>query len=137
MNEIKVIHRQADSFAILVRDHVVHVDQPYSAGGQDAGPTPVELFVGSLASCAAHYGHRHLERLGLPAEGLEVTAEYTMSAARPNRVARVGLLARPPAGVPVVELDGLRAAMEQCTVHNSLIRPPQLDVHIEIHARAA
>lgn len=83
MGEMLVVHRENDAFAVLVRDHVIHVDQPYGAGGMDIGPTPVELFVASLAARAAYYARRFLARRGLPATGLEVTAGYVMGPESP------------------------------------------------------
>ncbi|HEX5645577.1 MAG TPA: hypothetical protein VFX56_01290, partial [Nitrospira sp.] len=35
--------------------HRVVTDQPAEDGGQDAGMSPVELFVGSVASCVAYF----------------------------------------------------------------------------------
>jgi uncharacterized OsmC-like protein len=35
--------------------HRVVTDQPVEDGGQNAGMSPVELFVGSLASCVGYF----------------------------------------------------------------------------------
>lgn len=137
MRELLVVHRENDAFAVLVRDHVIHVDQPYSAGGMDVGPTPLELFVASLAASAAHYARRYLSRHGLPAAGLEITAGYTMSPTVPTRVSHVDLRVRPPARLSAVEVDGLVAAVDRCTVHNSIIEAPRIGVHLASEARAA
>lgn len=132
-----VVHRENDAFAVLVRDHVIHVDQPYAAGGMDRGPTPVELFVASLATCAAHYARRYLARHGLPATGLEVSADFAMGAGSPARVSRVDLRLRPPARLSDEQVKGMMAAVGRCTVHNSLIDPPRIGVHLESEAQAA
>lgn len=137
MGETTVIHRDGDAFAVLVRDHVVYVDQPYRAGGTDVGPTPVELFVGSLAACAAYYARRHLKLRGLPADGLEVSADYAMSAGAPARVTRVDLRLRPPIRLDAQAAEELRAAVSACTVHNSIIDPPRLGVDVEAAVQAA
>ncbi|MER7542959.1 OsmC family protein [Actinomadura sp.] len=137
MREMLVVHRDNDAFAVLVRDHVIHVDQPYSAGGMDVGPTPVELFVASLAACAAHYARRYLNRHSLPTAGLEVVAGYAMSPTIPVRVSRIDLRLRPPARLTDAETDGLMAAVDNCTVHNSIIDAPRIGVHLETEARAA
>jgi putative redox protein len=136
MSEMLVVHRENDAFAVLVRDHVIHVDQPYSAGGMDVGPTPVELFVASLAACAAHYARRYLVRRGLPANGLEVTADYAMAPEVPARVSRIELRLRPPVRLPDADTGGLLAAVERCTVHNSILRSPRIGVRLETEARA-
>jgi uncharacterized OsmC-like protein len=137
VREILVVHRENDAFAVLVRDHVIHVDQPYAAGGMDVGPTPLELFVAALATSAAHYARRYLARHGLPATGLEVTAGYTMGPSVPARVSHVDLRVRPPARLSAAEVDGLVAAVDRCTVHNSIIDAPRIGVHLASEARAA
>ncbi|TMQ86466.1 OsmC family protein [Actinomadura soli] len=136
MGEMTVVHRETDAFAVLVRDHVILVDQPYSAGGMDVGPTPVELFVASLAACAAHYARRYLVRRGLPADGLEVTADFAMSAGAPARVSRIGLRLRPPVPLASGDAEGMRRAAEGCTVHNSVLDAPRIGLEVVTEARA-
>ncbi|XRQ09829.1 OsmC family protein [Actinomadura welshii] len=137
MSEMTVVHREHEAFAVVVRGHVIRVDQPYSAGGTDDGPTPVELFVASLAACAAHYARRYLVRHGLPADGLEVTAGFAMSATAPTRVSRIGLRLRPPVRLSSVDAEGLRRAVEGCTVHNSVVDAPRIGLELETAAEAA
>lgn len=103
----------------------------------DAGPTPVELFVESLAACAAHYARRYLVGHRLPAEGLEVTAGFTMSPGTPARISRVELRLRPPVRLSDEDTGGLLAAVTDCTVHNSIYDPPRIDVRMENEVRAA
>lgn len=137
MSEMLVVHRENDAFAVLVRDHVIQVDQPYKAGGTDVGPTPVELFVASLAACAAHYARRFLVRRGLPADGLEVTAHYAMAPEVPARVSRIELRLRTPVRLPDGYAGGLLSAVEGCTVHNSILRAPRVGVRLETEVTAA
>ncbi|WP_067461247.1 OsmC family protein [Actinomadura macra] len=137
MSEMMVVHREGHAFTVLVRDHVIHVDQPYAAGGMDGGPTPVELFVASLGACAAHYARQYMLRHSLPADGLEVTADYAMSPGAPARVSRIGLRVRPSVRLSAKEHMGLMAAVSACTVHNSILDPPRIDVVLETEANAA
>ncbi|TAM64801.1 MAG: hypothetical protein EPN50_05790 [Chloroflexota bacterium] len=39
-------------FEVAIGRHLVTLDQPAGEGGEDAGPTPTEAFVMSLAECA-------------------------------------------------------------------------------------
>jgi uncharacterized OsmC-like protein len=126
---IRVDHKEGDLFEIGIRHHLIHVDQPIEAGGSDAAPTPVELFMASLASCVAHYSRRYLARHGLPAEGLSVTAEFTM-ADRPARVGQVHVAIDVPHGVPDGRRDALLAVASHCTVHNTLEDPPEVRIEI-------
>jgi putative redox protein len=127
MGELTVGHEGEDRFAITVRGHVVHVDQPVEDHGSDTGPTPVELMVGSLAACVAHYARRYLRRHELPQEGLRVDASWE-SASSPSRVGRVVVTLTLPEGVPEERRAPLLAVASHCTVHNSFEHPPEITV---------
>lgn len=136
MEEITIIHRDQDAFAIFVRDYVVQVDQPLPAGSE-TGPTPVELFVAALAACAAHFACRHLKKEGLPYIGLEVGARYLLSGAGPQRISRLTLTVRTPSRLRDEESAGMIAAIEDCTVTRSLLEPPRLEVRLAGEPSAA
>jgi putative redox protein len=129
-DELRVEACGGDRYDISIGRHVVTVDQPSNADGQDAGPTPTELFVASLASCVAFYAGRYLRRRGLPG-AVEVGAQFAL-ATGPARVASVRLVVTAP-GLPDDLRDSFAAVVSHCTVHNSLRRPPEVSfvVHPE------
>lgn len=128
--DVHVEHVAGDSFRVRIGRHELVVDQPAEAGGWDLGPTPTDLFVGSLASCVGFYAERFLRRHGLQVDGLAVTAGFEMSRDRPARVASIDLAVRTPQGFPEERRAALMAVVEHCTVHNSIRQPPE--IHIEI-----
>jgi len=124
MGHIEVRWASGDQFLIGVRGHDPIVDQPRDAGGDDAGPTPTELFVASLAACVGFYAERFLKRHGLAIEGLLVRASFAMSEDRPARVTSIDLSVVPPVGFPVERRAALAAVISLCTVHNSIRLEP-------------
>jgi putative redox protein len=124
---MRVDYRHGDRFDIRIRDHVVTVDQPADVGGDDAGPTPTELFVAGLASCAAFYARRYLRRHQLDASGLGVDASYRM-ASKPARVVLVDIQIHVPLELPRERREGLLAAAGRCTVHNSITTAPEISI---------
>jgi uncharacterized OsmC-like protein len=124
--EIRAEHLSGDAFELVIRDHLVTVDQPSAAGGDDLGPTPTELFVASLAGCVGFYAERYLRRHGLPDDGLSVRGSFAMSDHRPARVTSVELEVRVPAGIPQERLVALSRVIEHCTVHNSIRLAPEI-----------
>ncbi|MEV0737835.1 OsmC family protein [Streptomyces sp. NPDC050549] len=127
---LEVSHVHGDAFAIDIRDHRLLVDQPLEAGGTDTAPTPTELFAASLAGCVAFYAGRYLLRHGLNGEGLRVRAEFTMATDRPPRVDTVRLVVAPPRGLSEQRCAALHAVVSHCTVHNTLLRPPEIVVEV-------
>lgn len=130
MARIDVTYGSGEAYGIAVRGHELTVDQPLDAGGDDKAPTPVELFVASLASCVAYYAGRYLARHDLPRDGLRVAAEYEMSSDRPARVAGVRITVVPPAGLAPERQAALKAVASHCTVHNTLRVPPEVAVAV-------
>ncbi|NUT34334.1 MAG: OsmC family protein [Hamadaea sp.] len=129
MAHMTVRHIDADAFVIGIRQHEVLIDQR-SADGGDMGPSPVELFVASLAGCAAHYAHRYLRDHGLE-EGLAVECDWLMRAGTPHAVGSVRLRVVTPTPLSHQQQHGLLAAIDACTVQNS-IRPPLPAVSVTI-----
>jgi putative redox protein len=119
-----------ESYEVTVRGHRLVVDQPAEAGGQDAAPTPTELFVASLASCVAFYAGRYLTRHGYSRDGLAVSAAYNLATDRPARVSGIRMTVRVPASLPPGRRAALRAVASHCTVHNSLAVPPPVTIDL-------
>ncbi|GAA2730805.1 OsmC family protein [Actinocorallia aurantiaca] len=136
MEEINVIHRDRDAFAIFVRDYVVQVDQPMSAG-EESGPTPVELFVAAMAACAAHFACHHLKKQGLPYNGLEMGARYMLGGTSPQRISRLTLTVRPPSRLRQEETDAMITAIRNCPVTQALMVSPELQIMLADEAQAA
>src|ERR1022692_2805214 len=119
-----------ESYEVAVRGHRVLVDQPAEAGGQDAAPTPTELFVASLATCIAFYAGRYLTRHGCSRDGLAVSAWFDMASDRPARVNGIHLVVRVPDSLPTERWPAFRAVVSHCTVHNTLASPPAVVIDL-------
>lgn len=127
--ELTVTHDSGPRFRISVRNHEFVVDQPRGVGGEDKAPTPTELFVASIASCAAFYGNAYLARRGLP-DTVDVIARWRL-APKPDRVERVVLQVDAP-GVPADKVEVFRRVIRGCLVHNSIEQG--VDVSVELQA---
>lgn len=128
---LSATYRGGTKFHIQSGAHVVVSDQPRDEGGTDAGMSPVELFVGSLVSCVAYFVARYCERHKISCEGFVVDAEYTM-VERPHRVGPVAIRIKLPVSVNPSERERLLRVAEACTVHQTLLKPP--DVRIRLSA---
>ncbi len=116
-------------FKIASRSHTIVTDQPVEDGGQDAGMSPVELFVGSLASCVAYFVGRYCARHKIACEGFTVGAEWSY-AEQPHRVGSVSMRITLPVELPDDQRERLLKVAHGCTVHQSLAVPPAVDVSL-------
>ncbi len=68
---------QVEGFKIETksRQHIAIVDQPPAGGGSDAGPTPLEYLVISLAGCIVTIGNIVAKQRHLPVRKIECHVE--------------------------------------------------------------
>jgi len=127
--QLTVRHREGPLFDIDVRGHRIIVDQPMEGGGSDQAPTPTELFVASVASCAAFYGYSYLHRRGLP-DRIDVVARWT-TVRKPDRVGQISLHVEAP-GVPLDRIDAFRRVLQTCLVHNTLHHGCEMEIEFDL-----
>ena len=125
---IQVTHIENNPFQVALGRHRLTIDQPVSAGGDDQGPTAVQLFAASLVACTAHYAGSYLARHGLSTDGLVVEGDFVMASDRPARVVSLSVRITPPAGLSESRKAALLAVGSQCTVHHTLEQPPTVSM---------
>lgn len=105
--------------------HTVRTDQPAKGGGEDSAPTPFQLFLASIGTCAGIYVLGFCRQRGLPTAGVKLTQRLRVDPAT-GRVAEIDLEIRVPADFPEKYRDALVRAAEQCTVKKHLESPPRI-----------
>jgi putative redox protein len=60
---------------VAVRDHRLTVDEPSAQGGEDAGPTPHDLYDAALGACKALTVLWYARRRQIPVEDITVSVE--------------------------------------------------------------
>lgn len=114
--------------------HRVVTDQSIEDGGQDAGMSPVELFVGSLASCVGYFVGHYCDRHQISTKGLSVEAEWTMME-QPHRVGQVKLVIHVPHRVTAEQSEHLLKVAHGCTVYQSIAVPAGVAIELNPHHR--
>ena len=127
--DLITVNRKGDlAFSIAVRGHEVTSDMSEKDGGRDGGPSPVELFAGSLGACIAMMVQSYCKRHGYDGD---VDVSLTMELAdAPKRVGGVVVDVELPEGVPEDKKDIIRRMAQRCPVHETLINPPRVDIDI-------
>jgi uncharacterized OsmC-like protein len=130
--KLAVSYHEGTRYDIVSRSHCIVTDQPVEDGGQDAGVSPVELFVGSVASCVAYFVGRSCTRHGISQDGLRVEADWAM-AENPHRVGRIDLAIHLSHPVEPEMKERLLKVAHGCTVHQSLAIAPTIAIHVRPH----
>jgi uncharacterized OsmC-like protein len=114
-------------FTVRSRGHAVITDQPTEDGGGDTGMSPVELFVGSLASCVGYFVGRYCDRHKIACAGFTIDADWTM-AEQPHRVGTIALRLHLPVVLNPSQQERLLQVAHGCTVHRTLQVPPTMEI---------
>ncbi len=130
--KLSVAYQGGTRYDILSDRHRVVTDQPVDDGGADAGMSPVELFVGSVASCVGYFVGNFCARHDISRDGLKVDAEWTM-AEQPHRVGQIHLSIRLPHRITPELRDRLLKVAHACTVHQSIVVPVQVAIELNPH----
>jgi putative redox protein len=101
----------------------VATDQPPAA----SAPTPFEVFLSSIGTCAGIYVLGFCKQRNLPTEGLRIIERINHSPVT-GMVETIGLEIQVPAGFPDKYRDSLIHSAELCAVKKHLEKPPKFDI---------
>lgn len=106
--------------------HTVCTDQPQPGGGGSA-PSPFDLFLASIGTCAGYYALQFCRARGLPTDGvtLKLTAQKDPAV---KRVTHVAIEIDLPPDFPSRYREAIIRATDQCSVKKHLLDPPEIEV---------
>jgi uncharacterized OsmC-like protein len=133
--KLTVAYHGGTRYDITSGKHRVITDQPVADGGSDAGMSPVEMFVGSVASCVGYFVGQFCTRHNISRAGLAVDAEWSM-AEGPHRVGRIELAIHLPHRLTPDQKERLLKVAHACTVHQSLTVAPNVAIVLNPHSQA-
>ena len=128
--DLITVNREGNlKFNIQVRGHEVASDMSAKEGGQDAGPSPVDLFAGSLGACIAMMVQSYCNRHGYVDGEVGVSLTLELEDA-PKRVGGIVIDVELPAEVPKDKWEVVKRMSERCPIHETLSNPPRVDIDI-------
>jgi ribosomal protein S12 methylthiotransferase accessory factor len=127
MKDIEVSFPGGKRVDARVGDYVVRTDQPAELGGDDTAPSPFDLFLASLATCAGIYVLGFCQARGLSTEGLAVRQHVDVD---PQTKLPTGIrleLSLPP-GFPEKYRTAIIRTAENCKVKKTIAAAPSFEV---------
>lgn len=107
--------------------HVIRTDQPVSGGGEDSAPSPFDLFLASIGTCAGIFVAGFCQKRGLPTEGIRIV-QRNHADPESGTLVRVELDVLVPAGFPEKYLEALVRVADQCKVKKAIQAQPVFEV---------
>jgi len=116
---------------VRVGKHELVFDQPRTVpGGEDRGPSPLDVMVASVAACAHYFAAAFLDGRGLSTEGLAVEVEAEKDRVPVSRIGHLTLRITVPAGLSDRQLATIERAIKSCPAYGTLLHPPAVEIKI-------
>jgi putative redox protein len=115
---------------VKIRRHVVVADEPEDNGGDDSGPSPLELLAASLASCTAVTMEMYAQRKGWQIGEVVVDVDY--EPAQRGSPTRFTLDIRMPKELPDDQRERLLQIAAKCPVHRTLEGEVMFEESVEL-----
>jgi uncharacterized OsmC-like protein len=113
--------------------HELVFDQPATVpGGEDRGPSPLDVLGVAVAACAHYYAAAFLHGRGLPTAGLSVEVEAEKERLPSPRIGRLSMKVRLPPGLSERQLVTVERAVKSCPAYGTLLHPPLVELSIEV-----
>jgi ribosomal protein S12 methylthiotransferase accessory factor len=129
--EIKVDFPGGVKVAAHFGSFTVNTDQPVKSGGEGSAPSPFELFLASLATCAGYYVLGFCKARGIATQGIRLV--QTIEANPTTKMtSKIAIDVQLPAGFPQQYTSAVIRAAESCLVRKHLENPPAFEVRASI-----
>lgn len=107
--------------------HNIATDQPVRAGGENSAPTPFDLFIASLGTCAGIFVKSFCDQRNINTEGISLVQKMDFNQ-NTHLISSVSIEINLPSGFPEKYKEAVVNAAELCTVKRHLHNPPQMSV---------
>jgi putative redox protein len=115
-----------------VGEHELVFDQPRSVpGGEDRGPSPLDVMVVSVAACAHYFAAAYLHGRSLATDGLRVEVDAEKERLPISRIGRLVIRVTLPGGLSDKHVAGIERAIKSCPAYGTLLHPPAVEIALE------
>lgn len=108
-------------------NHDLPTDQPIPGGGEDSAPTPFDLFLASIGTCAGIYVLGFCKQRNLPTNGIRII-QHNHANLSTGLMDKIDLDIQVPSTFPKQYHSALIHSAELCKVKKSLETPPQFEI---------
>jgi len=137
---MKAIVESAGTVASRVRvgTHELVFDQPKEvSGGEDRGPSPLDVMAVAVGACAHYYAAAFLHVRKLPPDGLRVEIEAEKVRDPIARLGRISVHVVLPRIVPDRYVSAIERSVRACPAYGTLLHAPDVELRFSKEAEAS
>ncbi len=115
-----VLNPPALATSIKADEHTIHADEPATLGGENSGPTPMQLLLASLASCTTMTIAMYTARKQWPLESVHAEATGLRNDDKPGPYERIDLSITLNGDLTEEQRQRILTIAGKCPVHRTL-----------------
>lgn len=104
----------------------VNTDQHVKAGGEGTAPSPTELFLASIGTCAGYFALTFCDKRKLNTDGLNIKVDFIANK-KTYMIEKVVMDISLPPDFPEKYKDALIKAIDLCHVKKHFSQPPEFE----------
>ena len=112
-------------------DYKVVTDQPIEAGGEATAPSPFEMFLASIGTCAGIFVKSFCDQRGIPSKDIKIIETFDYNP-ETHLIGKIKLDIQLPPDFPEKYKSAVISAANLCTVKKHLAAPPEIEVTAEL-----
>ena len=107
--------------------HIIKTDQSISGGGGNSAPSPFDLYLASIGTCAGIYVKSFCDNRNISTDNIKIIqiTEYDKESGLPVNIT---LDIQLPADFPEKYKDSVISVAELCKVKKSIVHPPVFQI---------
>lgn len=125
--KIEIVIQSGTKVDAKINGFTVSTDQPVSDGGENSAPSPFNLFLASLGTCAGYFVGQFCVSRSIPTAGIKMTQTIYRNDAT-HMIDRISIDIDLPPDFPEKYRTAVVRAAESCTVKKHLAAPPVIQV---------
>ncbi len=112
-------------------NYKVITDQPVEAGGEATAPSPFEMFLVSIGTCAGIFVKSFCDQRGIPSGDIKIIESFNYNP-ETHLIGKIKLDIQLPPDFPEKYKSAVISSANLCTVKKHLAFPPEIEVTAEI-----
>ena len=116
---------------LSMRGHLLVADEPGDNGGSDAGPTPTELLLSSLASCTTSTLRMYADRKGWEVDRIDLEMGIRIEKTDTGQISYLESIIEITGNISGEQKERLLEIARKCPIHRLLTNPITISTKIK------
>jgi len=109
------------------KNYIIKTDQPLTSGGEGSAPSPYDLFLASIGTCAGIYVKSFCDQRNISTEGIKLIQSLELNS-ETKLPSRISIAIQLPRDFPEKYREALISVAELCAVKRTIANPPIFEI---------